>query len=140
MTSDHIPKFLKTIYLGDRACQGYALESWKEVFRIYINEISRIRSSTGHWEYYNDENIAGGAIVFAGVQSVKFSPTGPIPNDYVEIISAERAPDFEGAWKVRFEIGCGLGSGAPEVIPLTLEVIATDVYLESPERPGEQIR
>jgi len=50
---------------------------------IQVDEISRVRSASGRWEYYNEENIVDGLMVFTDARSIKFDPVGPIPNDYI---------------------------------------------------------
>jgi hypothetical protein len=51
-------EFVKTIYLGDRACKKIVIDGWDELLKIQVNEISRIRDVSGQWNYYNDENMA----------------------------------------------------------------------------------
>ena len=39
-----VSAFLKTIYLGDRACKAITLDGWNRSIKIEIDCISRIRS------------------------------------------------------------------------------------------------
>ncbi|MCX6611612.1 MAG: DUF6258 family protein [Acidobacteria bacterium] len=130
-----VEKFLKSIYLGDRACKGYSLHSWMKEFRIQIDEISRIRGLDGQWNYYNDENIVNGSLTFSGVKSVKFDPPGLMPNDYIEILGVQSEA---GYLRFRLELGC-VGDDALTTA-MTVEVVASEVYLESPSLPGVEIR
>jgi len=139
MSKEQVERFLQTIYFGDRGCQGYSLDSSGNKFKIYVDEISRIRSESGNWEYYNDENIERGAIVFSGVIAVHLSNGGYIPNDYIELGAVEAMePPTAGHVKIRVELGCGVEPSL--VVPSIVDIVCHDVYLESPERPGEEIR
>ena len=65
--------FIKTIYLGDRACKGVVIDGWNSLVKIHIDNISRIRSLSGNWELYTDEDIENGFIVFEFVESIRFT-------------------------------------------------------------------
>jgi hypothetical protein len=74
------PDFLRTIYVGDRACRAIHIESWKTQVALEVDVISRIRSPSGNWEHYSAEDIPGGRIVFSGVETLQLDPSGPLPN------------------------------------------------------------
>lgn len=93
-------EFLRTIYLGDRACKSITIDGWNNRVVIKVDEISRVRSESGNWDFYNDENIVDGSLVFSDVRSVLFDPSGPIPNDYIGSFIAEPLPD--GHYRFRF--------------------------------------
>lgn len=76
----NIEDFMKTVYLGDRYIKEIVLDSYRKEMKIKINEISRIRSEDGMWNYYNDENIEDGYLVFSEVNSFSMEPLGAIPN------------------------------------------------------------
>lgn len=128
-------QFFRSIYLGDRACAGLRIDSTRDEVRVVIDEISRVRSADGRWNYYNDENIINGCIVFGNVQSVSFNMTGLLPNDYVELLGVREA---SGGLQFQLELGC-VGADAL-TRSFVLEVTASDVYLEDPNRPGAKIR
>ena len=76
-------KFIETIYLGDRAVKSIVIDGWQKVVKIQIDCISRIRSQSGDWEFYLDEDIEDGFLVFSGVSFFNIKPDGSIPFDYV---------------------------------------------------------
>src|SRR4051812_22809070 len=79
-------ELLKTVYLGDRACKGIYIESWNGRVSLHVDVISRIRSPSGTWDYYTDEDIPDGRLVFTDVSAIRFDPSGPVPNDLINEI------------------------------------------------------
>ncbi|MGA2218548.1 MAG: DUF6258 family protein [Terracidiphilus sp.] len=125
-------EFLKTIYLGDRACKSITIDGWGSRVLIQVDEISRVRSASGRWEHYNDENIVDGLSVFTDARSIQFDPIGPIPNDYINDLEAK--PIEDDFYRFTFSVG------STDAFAKTTEVIvvigAKRVHLEDPARPG----
>ena len=132
-------EFLNTVYLGDRACKSIYIDCWKKLVAIQVDEISRVRSASGNWEFYTDEDIVDGSIVFTGVESINFEPSGPIPNDYINGIWARRSDGVhDQLWVFEVSISSGAGDGtSTEVI---LKIVGLDVHLEDPKSPGVRVR
>jgi hypothetical protein len=134
-----IDKFLATVYLGDRACKSLTIDGWNERVTLVINEISRVRSATGKWDYYNDENVEDGCLVFTGVKSVSLTPPGPLPSDYIGTESIESIASHPGLFRVKFSVG-----GSLPLIGMietqTIEIVAEGVHIEDPRRPGIEIK
>jgi hypothetical protein len=129
-------EFLKTIYLGDRACKSITIDGWGNRILIQVDEISRVRSASGRWEYYNDENIVNGLLVFTDVRSVQFDPAGPVPNDYMDKLEPSVLPD--GYWQFRFSVGSVNKSAKSKDVIITIE--AMGLHLEDPANPGVAIK
>ena len=133
-------EFLKTVYLGDRACKTLTVDCWRRELSLEINLISRIRDQSGRWNYYSAEDIVDGRIVIIGVQSMQLEPSGPLPNDLINEIVAKPA-GLEGAgedWLFEISINSVAANGTnTEVV---LRVVGRDVYLEDPSRRGLRIR
>jgi len=87
--------FIKTIYLGDRYCLGIVIDSIKNLLKIQINEISRIRDESGIWNFYNAENILSGYIVFFDIVQIQFLPNFIMPNDQIEIKSCQKVTNLD---------------------------------------------
>ena len=101
----------------------------KEV-KLKINEISRIRDSNGLWNYYNDENIVDGFIVFSNVETFYLEPKGIIPNDEIcdwKIIELEN-----GIFEVVFYIGSYNSQG--EYNEAVINLHAKEMCLEDVEK------
>src|SRR5260370_11417121 len=81
--------FLNTIYLGDRGCKSVLIDGWQDRVLIQVTSISRIRSASGQWEFYTDEDIENGLLVFKGVHSIEFQPPGLVPNDSINSLDVE---------------------------------------------------
>jgi hypothetical protein len=129
--------FLTSVYFGDRACKSIYIDCWTREVHIEIDQISRIRDPTGRWNFYADEDIVDGRLVFTSVKSVRFDPGGPIPNDYINEVSALPSATGDGAWVFKIFIDSTGTDGTVEVL---MEVIAADVHLEDPKHPGVKIR
>jgi hypothetical protein len=133
-----VDQFLDTVYLGDRACKSITVDGWGGRVSLVIDEISRVRSASGRWEFYNDENIADGSLVFSGVQSFSLTPPGPLPSDYIDIESVELVHENKDLFRVKFSVGGThplLGTMQMQVI----ELVANRVHIEDPLRPGVEI-
>ncbi len=135
-------EFVKTIYLGDRGCTGIFIDCERGRVALQIDLISRIRSPSGNWEFYRDENIERGCIVFTGVQSLRLTP-GPLPNDYIldftveRVAMGEKSADEAPQYAFRMETGSVDNKGNYHSV--TIEVVAEGVHLEDPSRPGVEI-
>jgi hypothetical protein len=128
--------FIKTIYLGDRALKGLTIDSWECVVKLSIDEISRIRSDDGLWNFYNEENIVDGQLVVAGVRDFRIEPAGAIPNDLIRDVTFESL----GSGDFRLTISvCSVNKQA-EVTVCLVGVTGNDLYLVDPLHPDQKIR
>jgi hypothetical protein len=126
--------------MGDRACKAIHIESWKNQIVLEVDLLSRIRSPSGHWEFYSAEDISDGKIVFTGVEGVEFEPSGPLPNDLINEIQIEPMEASGGRERWLFE--ASIGSVAPDgrTTEIIVRVTAAGFHLEDPRRPGVEIR
>lgn len=92
------------------------------------------------WDFYSQEDIPSGRIVFSGVDAVEFAPPGHVPNDLINDLPAIRLEGADDATKWRFT--ASIGSIAPDgtTTEVILHVTGRDVHLEDPSRPGLEIR
>jgi uncharacterized protein DUF6258 len=133
-------ELLKTIYLGDRSCKAILIDGWAKSVAVQVDVISRIRSSSGNWEFYADEDIPDGRLVFTGVRSIRWAPVGPVPND---LINEVRVADFHelqsGTRLYDFSLYIGSVTDSGESQEVTLQIRAEGLHLEDPGRPGEVV-
>jgi len=125
-------ELINSIYLGDRCCKGIYIDFWEEIIKLKIDCISRIRSPSGYWEYYNDENIDDGYIVFSGIESYKINPMGVLANDFIfnyYIKNTEEQSCGKKIYTFIFEVG----------YPMEIEIKARELWLEDPQKPGVKI-
>ncbi|MGE6783708.1 DUF6258 family protein [Ensifer adhaerens] len=127
-------EFLTSIYLGDRACKAIVLDGWKDEVKIQIDSISRVRGE--HWDYYTDEDVDDGFLVFEGVDHVSFDPPGLIPNDVIGEI------EFLGYKDDRFIVVIELTHGDEDSKYTTVRttIRAKAVAIEKPGEEDARIR
>jgi hypothetical protein len=129
------PLLTQAVYLGDRACKKIEIDGWNEMIKIQVDEISRIRSSTGQWEFYNQENIQNGYIVFSDIKSFAFDPAGYLPNDEIELSSVEIISND----RYRFVVKLASCNERSEYQKITLTIECGGIYLEDPQKPNVKI-
>lgn len=115
---------MQTIYLGDRDCKSILIDGWNNEVKIKITCISRVRSDA--WDFYTDEDLDDGKLVFTGVKSVLISPPGCIPNSYIDVISVEELADSLS--EVVFSVGAHDGAGG--TVLANLSIRAKQLHLE----------
>ena len=130
-------QFLRTIYLGDRACKAILIDSWNERVAIQVNCISRLEPGTETWNYYTGGDIESGWIVFSDVRSTSFEPPGPIPNDLINDFSVKAVANGESTYLFEFSIdSCDEVGNRKEIL---IRIEAGGIHLEDPARPGIEI-
>jgi hypothetical protein len=132
----NIPEFLRSIYLGDRGCKAVVIDGWNSEVKMQVTCISRVRSAT--WDHYRAEDLEDGFVVFEGVTSIAFEPSGAIPNDLINDIRAEVALGGENAgYLITVSVDAVDASGdRSEVL---VRVVAASMALEAKHSPGQRI-
>lgn len=134
--------FMKTIYLGDRACKKIILDGWNNFVKIQIDCISRIRDASGQWKFYNAEDIMDGYIVLSEVGFFVMDPPGLIPNDQIEVevepVQEESTSLGDPMYWFIFYVGHG-GRDPTKYQTVTIKIKAGSVHLEDPSMPGVRI-
>ncbi len=119
-------EFVSTIYLGDRACKRILVDGLKGRLGIQIDCISRLKTGTDTWNYYTDEDVYDGWIVFSGLRSFSAIPSGPIPNDSVEIVNIREAESI-----YVFDISVGSVDENGRVTEVRIDLAAKEVSIET---------
>jgi hypothetical protein len=130
-----ISEFLRTLYLGDRACKAITLDGWGPAVRVQIDCVSRVRDPSGNWNFYVDEDINDAVLVFADVLSVELRGGGHMPNDSInslevvevdgDVTTIEMSVDSVDAEAVHHDT--------------VVRLRCKKVWLEDPTRPGVRI-
>lgn len=131
-----IDEFLKTVYIGDRACKSLMIDGWNSEVKVQVTCISRVRSE--NWNYYDAEDLINGYLVFEGVNRVDFEPAGPLPNDLINDIRVETASDTPDLECVIVSIDSVDAEG--HRVEVLVRIVAKEMALEPEGRPGERIR
>lgn len=126
----NVEQFMKTIYLGDRFLKEIVIDSYNKEIKLKINVISRIRNSEGVWNYYNNENIQDGYIIFSDAQKFSLEPGGVIPND--EINDWECRELEKGVFEILFYIGSYNFENEYKEVKVSLHT--KQVCLEDPDK------
>lgn len=121
-------EFLKTIYLGDRACKKIIIDGWRHRLGLQVNSISRLEAGTENWSYYTDEDVDDGWLVFSKISSVSMNPDGLFPNDFINSIDVSPQED-----KYLFLISVGSCSAKGDISEVVISVTADEVHIESNE-------
>lgn len=128
-------RFLKSIYLGDRACRSMLVDFWSGELKVQVDCISRVRSET--WDYYNDENLDDGFIVFEGVHKFSLDPEGLLPNDCILGFTVKPSDIPECSYLFELRMARGEAGRFSEI---TLAVFCNGVALEPSGSTGVRIR
>lgn len=121
-----INTFLNSIYLGDRYCENIEVSEDKIV--IQINLISRIKRGVKEWDYYSDEDIEHGCLVFEDV--VEYCQSSKLPfNDEIYRIQAIEKQDDIYSFIV---YGCSVSDKALST-DIQLQIKAKRFYIYDPQ-------
>ncbi|TLP68906.1 hypothetical protein FEE96_01055 [Parasedimentitalea maritima] len=122
-----VQQFVSSIYLGDRGCMGVVFDKEANEVRIEVDCISRLAPGTKTWNFYNDENVENGAIVFRGVTQFFRPENGWLPNDYINYL--ELVSEQDGVYHFRFsgDLVADEGETRAEVV---LDIYARSIDIE----------
>ena len=128
-------EFVDSIYLGDRACKKIVVDCCTDEVRMQVDIISRVRSADGRWNYYTDEDIEDGYIVFTNVKNITWSSNGKIPNDQINFLNARKGDDG------LFVFTLSADSVAPDGTncEVVLQIAGEGICLMDPANPGVRI-
>lgn len=129
-------ELLESVYLGDRACKSILVDGWNAEVKIQVTCISRVRGKS--WDFYTNEDLIDGFLVFEGVKSIAFEPPGIIPNDTINDVCVEGQDIGTGAYIFDISIDAvDLVGGRTEV---KIRIIADSLALEDQTKLGSRIR
>ena len=120
-------QFLNSVYLGDRGITGFTVDSSNMTIKIHIDIISRIRSKDGNWNYYTDEDVPNGKIVFCGCKKFVLDSHGIIPNGFIDINEISKINNDE--YKIIFDMS-QYDFSQKKFIPVSLQIVFSEVYIE----------
>jgi hypothetical protein len=131
----NIIEFLRTIYLGDRSCRSILIDGWNSELKLQVSCISRVRSKT--WNYYTDEDIEDGHMVFGNVSFISFDPQGFLPDDLINSIEAHVIDQQSGTCEVKLSIDSVDSKGFRTEVVVTIH--ADTLSLETNDAPAVRI-
>ena len=131
-----LDEFVNSVYLGDRGLKSIFIDGCNHEVKLQVTCISRVRGSS--WDYYTEEDIDDGLIVFEGVTSIAFEPSGLVPNDFINEIRAERIVNSENRYLVTISVGSVDAGGIHKEV--LIRIHADSMALEDPQKPRQRIR
>lgn len=114
---------------------GFVVDSWRARVELIIDRISRIRSVSDGWNFDSTGDIENGRLVFEKVTSLSVRPAGPLPNDLILGIDSEPVGDNH-----RFTIKIASVDDQGNSTEVTMDILATGVFLLDPSSPEVEIR
>ena len=110
------------------------IDGWNSKVKIQMTCISRVRSS--NWDFYTDEDLPNGLMVFEDVKSFSVSPNGAIPNDTINEIWVEEA-EPDGSCVIAVSVDAVDDSGSRSEVEIRIR--ASSMSLEDVRNPGVRI-
>jgi hypothetical protein len=130
-----------TIYLGDRGCKRVEIDGWNSRVLITVDCISRVRSESGSWDFYTQEDIDDGVLVIEGARWITFEPPGYIPNDEIRSFEVEPVTPQVGteASEYIFTLSVVSNLTLTDGALVCVKIIGTGFFLQDPQCPGLRI-
>lgn len=123
-------ELLDAIYLGDRCIKKIVIDGWNKIVKIQIDNISIIQEGHKTWNYYCDEDIEDGYIVFKCVKSIKIVPLGSIADDYIVSFKIVRLSD-DSLYVANMSVGGTCPDG--HQCEVTIDIIFSGLAIEPVE-------
>lgn len=111
------------------------IDGWNSEVKIQATCISRVRSAI--WDYNTAEDLPEGFLVFEGVKSVAFEPSGVIPNDTINDIRAE--PLIGENAKYLVVVSVDAVDAAGDHTEVEIRICADSMALEDNCKSGQRI-
>lgn len=127
----NVVTFVKSIYLGDRACKKIIIDGWNDKIFVQVDSISRVRSVDGKWNFYSEEDINNGFLVFDKIKSIVWSENGKIPNDIINYL--EVSEKSSGMFVFTLSVDSVNADGSSEEVILKID--AEGISLMDPLNP-----
>lgn len=129
-------EFIRSIYLGDRACKAILIEAWRNRVAIQVDIVSRLRPGALTWDHYADADIKDAWLVFSEVRSFSSVPGGLLPNDFINdfTVSTLKLPGGSSVHVFQMSVGAVDDDGNSAEVVIRVE--AKGIHLEDPAQPG----
>lgn len=132
-------ELMRSVYLGDRACKSIIMDGWNKRLSFQIDVLSRIRSTSGHWNFYSAEDLIDGRLVFSEVAELCGDFRGLLPNDFIDLRVMTAHARTSRALVFACEAVLGVVDEAANTSEVRLQFQAQRLHLEDPSKPGVRI-
>lgn len=118
--------YLSQLYFGDEALKGILVDSWSDIVKVKISRLTLLEA--GKQPFDCKMTVEEPWLVFENANSIKFEPSGLIPNDFIEDISVVSYDETSSQYTFSIRTGRtpDFGGGGPINVLITARRVTVE--------------